>query len=478
MNWLKPLVLCALILPAIGVLLFGPRAGQDVPADRVIVDYWEKWTSEEEVQMREIVDGFNNTVGKDKNIFVRYVSTSNVNQKALVATAAGVPPDIAGMWDGNLVQFAELDALEPLEDLAAEYGISSATYKPVFWDACNYNGHLYALISTPASIVLHYNKAIFAENAAQLRAAGLDPDRAPRTIDELDRFSKVIEKVDPSGRIIRSGYLPMEPGWYVTATHIWFGGSIWDDKNHKFTFTDPNVVAAYTWVQSYSKRLGQEAVSEFKSGMGIFDSPQNAFLASTVAIEQQGPWMANYILNLKPSMAGVKSAAEDDPKESLAVRRQRTQWVAAPFPSAVPGLENVTLCPFDTFVIPRGAKHKKEAFEFIAYVNRQDVMEKLCKMHSKNSPLAKVSKEFLEHHKNPYINVFEDLANSPNAKSVPQIPILPEVNDELSNVIQRLVLNPAIDPKQALSELQESLQRKYDLFEEKQQTRRNTLSAN
>ena len=60
-----------------------------------------------------------------------------------------------------------------------------------------------------------------------------------------------------------------------------------------------------------------------------------------------------------------------------------------PFPSAVPGLEDVTFADFDALVIPQGARHKQEAFEFIAYVNRQDVMEKLCKLHCKNSPLAR-----------------------------------------------------------------------------------------
>jgi ribonuclease D len=34
-------------------------------------------------------------------------------------------------------------------------------------------------------VALHYNTAIFQENAVKLRAAGLDPDRAPRTLDEL-----------------------------------------------------------------------------------------------------------------------------------------------------------------------------------------------------------------------------------------------------------------------------------------------------
>jgi ABC-type glycerol-3-phosphate transport system substrate-binding protein len=135
--------------------------------------------------MKEIVNDFNAGIGAEKHIFVRYVSISAINQKTLIATAAGVPPDVAGLWDTNLAQFAAQDALEPLDDLATEHGITAATYKPVYWDACHYDGKLYALISTPATVALHYNKKLFHEQAASLRAAGLDPDRAPATIDEL-----------------------------------------------------------------------------------------------------------------------------------------------------------------------------------------------------------------------------------------------------------------------------------------------------
>jgi ABC-type glycerol-3-phosphate transport system substrate-binding protein len=374
------------------------------------------------------------------------------------------------------VQFAELNSLQPLDDLAAAHGSTSATYLPVYWKACHYNGHLYALVSTPAAVALHYNKKIFADNAGALRAAGLDPTRPPRTIDELDRYAKALDQFDANGHLIRAGYLPMEPGWYVDFTYIWFGGKIWDEKTHRFTFTDPRVVRAFQWVQNYSKRLGRDAISNFRSGMGTFDSPQNAFLSGTVAMEQQGPWMANFILNLKPSMDGLTASSQDDLNQPLAERLKRLQWAAAPFPSAVPGLTNVGYCDFDTLVIPRGARHRKEAFEFIAYVNQQKVMEQLCKMHSKNSPLANVSQDFLEHHKNPYIQVFEDLARSPNARTVPQIPILPEVLDEMGNTVQRLVLLRDT-PEHALSELQTVLQNKYDVFMEKQQARREITGA-
>jgi multiple sugar transport system substrate-binding protein len=470
----KVIIVCLMLVAAAVLLAIGPRGDKDIPNDRVVIDYWEKWTGDEEIGIRGVVDDFNNTVGKEKHIFVRYVSTSSINLKTLVATAAGVPPDVAGLWDINMVQYASLDALEPLEDMAAEHGIDEHTYKPVYWNSCHWNGHLYALISTPATIALHYNKKIFHENADKLRAAGLDPDRAPQTIDELGKYAKVLDTIGPDGRIDRVGYLPLEPGWYLNYTYMWFGGNIFDEKTQKFTLTSPAVVASYKWIQSYSKRLGKSAMNEFRGGVagGVtnWDSPQNPFLTQAVVMIQQGPWMANHILNLNPQMDGLEKADENERLQPLAQRLARTQWAVAPFPTAVPGMKDACYAPYDTLVIPKGTKHKKEAFEFIAYINRQDVMEKLCNAHSKNSPLQKVSTEFLEHHKNPYIKVFEELANSPNAQTIPKIPIMPEVGDELTNVAQTVALLEA-EPEDALQNAQDRLQAKYDDFMAKQRAR-------
>jgi hypothetical protein len=61
----------------------------------------KKWTNKEAEQMKQIVNDFNNTVGKEKGIFVEYLSMSSINQKTLVSTAAGVPPDVAGVWDAQ-----------------------------------------------------------------------------------------------------------------------------------------------------------------------------------------------------------------------------------------------------------------------------------------------------------------------------------------------------------------------------------------
>ncbi|HEX4055374.1 MAG TPA: extracellular solute-binding protein [Tepidisphaeraceae bacterium] len=454
LRYVSRFILLAMLAGVVWLLAWQPSP--PVPEQRrndVVVQYWEKWTGVEQDAIQQIVDDFNDTVGKEKHIYVDMLSMSNIDQKTLVATAAGEPPDVAGLWDTKIPQFGELGALTPLDDMAAAHGITAGYYKPVYWRGCHYNGHLYSLVSTPATIALFYNTKIFHENAAELRAAGLDPDRAPRTLHELDRYASVLNtfKIGPDGRkhLDRAGYIPMLPGWYITDMPIWFGADEWDEKTKRFTLTDPGVIAAFNWIQSYSIKLGADAVTEMQTSQGGFNSVENEFIAGTVAMEMQGPWMANYIHHWKPEM-------DHD-------------WAAAPFPSAV-GQKLVTYAPFDALAIPVGAKHKKEAFEFIAYINRQDVMEKLCMLHCKNSPLAKVSNYFLTHHPNPYIRVFEELAWSPNAHITMQCPIASEAGQELLALAQGVVALQ-LDPETALREAQVRLQARYDDFEAKQKIR-------
>src|SRR5687767_15115881 len=84
---LKLTFIAALFALAAALLLFGPRPTAPVPAwaarpdgsPPIVVDYWEKWTGDEARQMQEIVTQFNLSVGKDKGIFVRFLSMTKVD---------------------------------------------------------------------------------------------------------------------------------------------------------------------------------------------------------------------------------------------------------------------------------------------------------------------------------------------------------------------------------------------------------------
>ena len=475
MKQIKRVVAALFVLCVALVLAFGPHADVAPVKDRIIIDYWEKWTGAEADQMLQIVDWFNQTVGKEKGIYVRYLSMSSVNQKTLVATAAGAPPDIAGLWDTQVAQFAATDAVIPLDELAREHGITEGYYKPVYWKGCHYRGKLYALVTNPMAVALHYNRQYFQDHAQRLRMAGLDPDRAPRTLDELDRYAQALDEIvrQPNGATtIRSaGYLPLEPGWYIANTGLWFGIQPYDEATDTIQLDHPRMIQAYEWIGSYSRRLGMVATSDFRSGLGNFNSTQNPFLVDQVAMVQQGPWMANYIENLKPAWNRWKFSKELEKGMSVAQRKQNYVWAAAAFPSAVPGLQDVTYAAFDMMVIPRGSKHPREAFEFIAFVNRQDVMEKLCSLHCENSPLTKVSDEFIRNHPNPYIDVFERLAASPNAQGASPVAIWPQIGDELTNAATRVNLQQA-SAREALADAQIRIKGDYERFKKIQRLRK------
>jgi ABC-type glycerol-3-phosphate transport system substrate-binding protein len=481
----KGTVFSALLLGAGGLLAFGPRPRLEPPPGRVVVTYWEKWTGREGEQIQQIVDAFNDTVGRQKGIYVQLVSISEIHRKTLLATAAGVPPDVAGLWYMQVPQFAAMNALQPLDDWAAGRGITEAYYKPVYWKGCGYDGKLYGLISTPWAVALHYNKEIFEDAAEALRAAGLDPAPPPGTLEQLDRCAQVLDAWK-GGRLVRAGYLPMEPPWFVAYTSFWFGGRIFDEHTGRFTLTSDENVRAYEWIRSYAQRLGAGSINELRGAMGKYSSTQNPFVVGQVAMLKQGPWTANFIEKIAPEWNRWRISDAADPrvrkreiaswkaretKLPVEQRRRHYKWGAAPFPAARDDDRDVTFAGFDVLVIPKTARHKKEAFEFIAFVNRQEVMEKLCAMHCKNSPLREVSEAFIRHHPNPYIGEFERMVSSEHARGIPAVPIWIEVEDELKAVAESVYLLRKA-PAEALAEAQERLQPKYDRFMARKRSRR------
>jgi multiple sugar transport system substrate-binding protein len=379
-------------------LLFRPAPA---PADgRLHIKYWEKWTGFEGEAMRAVVNAFNR---KQSRIFVDMLSVSQVDQKMLLATAGGNPPDVAGLWDYNVIVYADNSAIRPLDDYCREAGLGPDDYVPAYWDLCTHRGHVFAMPTTPASVALHWNRKLF-------REAGLDPDRPPKTIEELDAMADKLTKRDASGQITQSGFLPAEPGWWNWGWGYWFGGSLWDGKGNA-TLTSPENLRAYNWVKGYVDRYHPENLSVFQSGFGNFSSPQNAFLTGKVAMVLQGVWMANYINKNNPSL----------------------DWDAAPFPYPAnrPDLANSTPVGLDVLVIPSSARHPREAWEFIKYVQSQEGMELLCDGQWKHSPLARVSPGFMKNHKNKRIQLFYDLPRGKNTFAGPKVGVWKEWQDEM-----------------------------------------------
>lgn len=434
-----------LILPAAVLLAFGPRPSVEVETDRIVVRYWEKWSGVEFQAIRRIVDRYNETTGRTDGIWVDLHAISNVDERMLIATAGGDPPDVAGLYDRYIPQFAAQGALMELTELAPAAGIRVGDFKPIWRDVVEFHGRLYGLPCAPSTIALFYNRRLF-------REAGLDPDSPPQTIDEFDETMRRTTRRDEKGNIIQLGFTawPGMLGWWHWSWPYFFDANLWDGSS--FHLDTPKGRAAYEWFARQRAEFGVASLLKFETSNLPIEGPDNPFLAGKLAMVMQGPWMTNWIRVYKPDL----------------------DYGVAAFPSATPGRRHV-LASADVLVIPATAKRPREAMRFLGYLLRPEVMEDLALAHGKLSPYRNPSDSFFERHRNPYIRTFDGLAGSPDAFATPKMPTFGEAWTEMLFALES-VLRGLQTPAQACAATQAKVDRVVENHRQMEERRRNLVA--
>jgi ABC-type glycerol-3-phosphate transport system substrate-binding protein len=436
--------LCLLACAAAGT---AARADTVSPDGRIHVTYWDKWISGYEgTAIETAVAAFNHSQDR---ITVDYYITSQIDRKTIIATAGGDPPDIAGLWAQNLSTFADAEALTPLDGFIERDGLTKeqwlSRYYPVFARICQHGGHVFAGISTPSSMALYWNRTMF-------REAGLDPDRPPRTLAELNEDCRRLTKRDPrTGGLVQLGFLPQEPGFWPWAFCDWFGGTLFD--GHSITLAkDPRNLEAMRWVQGFTRDNGADDVKTFSSYFGAWASPTAPFFTGKVAMVLQGVWYDGYIAQYKPGL----------------------DYGVGPWPEVVPGVRDFAIAEADILTIPRGARNPKAAWEFIRYLNscnpdattRDELRgaELLDFLQEKLSPLREWSPYFEHHHPNRNIAVFRHLAESPHIVAIPDMGIWWEYYREVVSCFDKVRLMETT-PEQALQYSQARLEQSWNRYQ-------------
>ena len=420
---------------------------------KVVVNYWEKWGGFEAEAMKAIIDDFNRS---QERIEVRFLTISPIDVKLMLAASSGNPPDLAGLWEFNIPDFDEKGALLPLDAELARAGLGADHYVPAYWELGRHRGFTWGLPSTPGCVALFYNKRLF-------REAGLDPNQPPRTFAEVESMSRKLTRVEleRAGHrvrvgfdeltaaerqkgdyaIVQLGHVPNDVGGIqVSCWGFWFGAKYYDGA-HRILADEPANLAAYRWMRDTRLEFGNEQMKSFSANFGQSTSAQSPFISGRCAMVLQGPWLPNFVEKYSPGL----------------------EWGVTPFP-ALPGVADdapLTVVISDMLVIPRGAKHPHEAFEFLCYTQRREVAEKLATGQRKFTALRDVSPEFITHHPNPAIGFFTELARSPNARAVPRLAIWRAYDNEMS--VAAMSVHYLIQtPEEALAAVQQRVQWRLD----------------
>jgi multiple sugar transport system substrate-binding protein len=379
---------------------FWPRRSkfQRAPAGRTEIVYWEKWTDREGEAAQVIVDWFNESQDR---IWVTKLTVADIGAKAMVAIGGGDPPDIVGLYNYNISQYAEAGAVLPIESFKGAEHLNESYYTPAVWQLLAHEGKQWGGVSTCHSLALYYNLAMF-------REAGID--RPPRTIAELDEYSERLTR-RADGRLRVCGFHQAIPDWWVYFWPYIFGGDLHDAATNSATVASPEGIRAYEWVSRTAERLGRvpgrSFALSFNRSIGSADDP---FFNARVPMIIQGPWTANFARAYAPGL----------------------EYGAAPMP-VEDGLYDpthpITMIEADVLMVPRGSPNPEAAFEFLIFTQRRDVHERLATEQCKPSGLRSISAEFVAKHPHKFIAMHNALMQSSRAKIQPRTRVWKQYND-------------------------------------------------
>lgn len=240
-------------------------------------------------------------------------------QKLMATIAAGEPPDLVNTDTELALTMAEYGATTELSGYVN--ADQQARYFPNLWQAVQVDGGTYAIPWYVTTRVIMMNREV-------MKAAGLDPSRAPRTWRELDEFARqVSERTDSVG---------MMPAIRIVNDWSMAGDRIVDTASLTPEFVNPGCVAA---VDRYRSLYGEGVMPPETLTEG-YKGALDRYKAGSLAFLEAGP---QFLLRIKAEAPSVYQAT-----------------ALAPLPDTV---THTVPAATMNFVIPRSSKNRELAVE-------------------------------------------------------------------------------------------------------------------
>jgi len=202
--------------------------------------------------LTEVVDGMvAKFEAQNPDISVNAIYAGNYDDtriKALSALEAGESAQLAVMFSIDAYDLIEQDLIVPFESVIETE--AEKEWLDSFYPALMANGRIegqtWGVPFQRSTIVAYYNKDMF-------RVAGLDPEKAPETWDEMVEMGKALTNDDHYGIMIPStGY----PYWMFQALAIQNGKELMASDGLTTYFDDPAVVETLEFWKSLSTEHG------------------------------------------------------------------------------------------------------------------------------------------------------------------------------------------------------------------------------
>lgn len=273
------------------------------------------------------------------------------------AEAGGQGPDLGFLWGGSLAlddawlgNLEAMDAYFSADELAR---IDASALAETNWDSKQWGFPAYTIIYGIA-----YNREMFAD-------AGLDPDQPLKTFDEFLAACEALKNAGyiPIGSGLKDGYLP---GWLA----VYFGAQNYDDPN--------DAIKPFKLEQSYTDEQCSEWVylmeELIKNGYFNNDIQSLDFYQGQQLLETESAAMtfqvASYVATIAEKMGDEKIG-----------------FMQAPIYGDGELANTVNACS-QVYVMPKSAKHKEEAADFLLFLAEKENQARMFELTNAWMPVA------------------------------------------------------------------------------------------
>src|SRR5438309_6688066 len=159
--------------------------------------------------------------------------------KAMTAMKGGQPPQLSVLLSTDVFTLMDENAIVPFDGLVSDKGWFKEFY-PAFMANGQIDGKTWSVPFQRSTIVLYWNKDAFKE-------AGLDPEKAPASWDEMAKMAAKLVKKDAGGNVARWGVMVPSTGyayWMFQAFARENGQDLMNRDGNQTNFASPDVIAA------------------------------------------------------------------------------------------------------------------------------------------------------------------------------------------------------------------------------------------
>lgn len=288
-------------------------------------------------------------------------------QKLMTAIVGEVPPDVIFQDRFAVPDWAHLGAFEPLDDLIArDRDVDPRTpipeeYYEAPWQEGMWQGKVYAIPWMADTRILYWNRDVFNEKADDLRAAGLDPTRPPRTWSETLAYSRVLTEFDDDGTLKRAGFIPNYGNSWLYMYAFQNNASFMSPDGRYCTLNTPESREALQFMYDGYEIIGGVKKSDIfeKTFRGEESDP---FFNGQVAMMIHGDWYMPGIARYAPRLnfgVGPPPVPDDRFNGVGRFKDEEDQFI--------------TWAGGFCYAIPKGAKHIDAAWEFIKHVSSPEM---------------------------------------------------------------------------------------------------------